>query len=229
MSGKQKQSGVVDGAVSSDEILRWTAQRKAAAALEIIKGKPEAPTSPPREATSPATVPPAPRVDPVPPPAPPKEPVAEWASAESPVKQGDIQIKVTSVTVGQVLLTETIGDGEGRSKENLLSIGLEVTNQSETKKLDYRSWGGRAASFGTRTSLTDNFDNRYKVVSFGFSSKVKGATESDSVYPGKAIQDVLVFEEPVGKVEYLNLELPAENFGGTGMMRIRIPVSMIKR
>jgi hypothetical protein len=84
-------------------------------------------------------------------------------------------------------------------------------------------------AFGTRTSLTDNFDNRYKVVSFGFCSKVKGAAESDSVYPGKAIQDVLVFEEPVGKVEYLNLELPAENFGGTGMMRIRIPASMIKR
>jgi hypothetical protein len=53
-------------------------------------------------------------------------------------------------------------------------------------------------------------------VSFGFSSKVKGATESDSVYPGKVIQDVLVFEEPAGKVEYLNLKLRAENFGGRG-------------
>jgi hypothetical protein len=86
---------------------------------------------------------------------------------------------------------------------------------------------GRACSFLQDTHL--DFDNRYKVVNFGFSSKVKGATESDSVYPGKAIQDVLVFEEPVGKVEYPNLKLPAENFGGTGMMRIRIPASMIKR
>ena len=38
MSGKQKQSGVVDGSGSSDEIQRCTAPRKAAAALAIIKG-----------------------------------------------------------------------------------------------------------------------------------------------------------------------------------------------
>ena len=38
MSGKQKQNGVVDGSGSNDEIQRWTARRKAAAALDIIKG-----------------------------------------------------------------------------------------------------------------------------------------------------------------------------------------------
>jgi len=38
MTGKQKQNGVIDGSVSGEEIQRWTAPRKAAAALEIIKG-----------------------------------------------------------------------------------------------------------------------------------------------------------------------------------------------
>jgi len=56
-----------------------------------------------------------------------------------------------------------------------------------------------------------------------------GRTEQASLYPGKAQTDVLVFEEPVTGVEYLNLELPAANFGGTGMIRLRVPASMVQR
>ncbi len=39
---------------------------------------------------------------------------------------------------------------------------------------------------------------------------------------------MLVFEVPVDTVSYLRLELPANNFGGTGMLRFQIPKSMIQ-
>ncbi len=158
-----------------------------------------------------------------------KKPEAEWASAETPIRQGDVQVQVKSARVGKVPLKERIGDGTGQSKDVLLMVELEVTNLSDTKKLDYRTWGGRAISFGNRTALTDNFDNRYKVVNFGFGDAVVGSVESESVYPGKSVGDVLVFEEPIGKVQYLNLELSATQFGGEGMLRIRIPASMVQK
>lgn len=218
---------------ASDELVKEAERRNATnqTAAAPVAPKPAAPESAkpdiapkPIADTAPAPIPPA-----VTPPSAPKKPEIEWASAETPVKQGDVQVQVKGVRVGKVPLKERIGDSNGESKDVLLMIDIEVANVGETKKLDYRSWGGRASSFGTRTSLTDNFDNKYKVVNFGFSSEVVGSVQSESVYPGKSIRDVLVFEEPIGKVEYLNLELPASQFGGDGMLRIRIPASMIQK
>ena len=76
-------------------------------------------------------------------------------------------------------------------------------------------------------TLRDNFGNSYARWSFSYGSGPVGRIESGSIYPGKAVTDIVVFEVPVNKVEYLDLELPAKNGGGDGMFRIRIPASMI--
>lgn len=156
-------------------------------------------------------------------------PAPVWASAETPVRQGDVQVQVRTIQIGTVPLKDAIDGKRGISKDPLLIIQVEVTNVSETKKVDYKTWGGRALAFGTKCTLVDNFGNRYKIISFGISDMVVGAIDSESIYPGKSIQDVLVFEAPVSKAEYLNLELSASQFGGDGMLRIRIPASMIQR
>jgi hypothetical protein len=79
-------------------------------------------------------------------------------------------------------------------------------------------------------TLEDNFGNTYKRINFGFSSNPVGAVErSESIYPNKSVSDVLVFEMPIDTIEYLRLELPAKNFGGTGMLRLEIPKQMIAR
>lgn len=214
---------------AGDEIVKESERRNATNQIPVVAapvtGTPDqAPAQPDPTATPPEAAKPTP-----PPIAPPSKPAVEWASAETPVKQGDVQVQVKAVKVGQVATVEAIGDGTGKSKDSLVSIELEIANLSETKKVNYRTWGGEAFSFGEGSKLTDNFDNGYKIVHFGFGTKVAGSVESESVYPGKAIKDVIVFEEPVAKVEYLNLELPAKQFGGSGMLRIRIPASMIQR
>lgn len=111
----------------------------------------------------------------------------------------------------------------------MLSIEIEVSNLSETTKTDYRSWG-ESAIFSTRgASLTDNFGNEYSLVTFGISDGPVGSVRLESVYPEASVKDVIAFQAPIEKVEYLNLELPASNFGGEGVLRIRIPASMMQR
>jgi len=167
---------------------------------------------------------------PVHPPSSPPEQV--WAMADTPVKQGDVQIQVVSAKVGYVSVNDraSMRNEHSRSKEPELVITVKLTNLSVTKKLDYRTWAGADMSFerdfGT---LQDNFGNSYKRVNYGFMSTPVGRTKSSSMFPNKTISDVLVFEPPIDAAEHLDLELPAKNFGGTGMIRIRIAMTMVER
>jgi hypothetical protein len=152
----------------------------------------------------------------------------KWADAANAVQQGELQVRVTDVKVGKVQLSDSFG-GNQESRDDLLSISLELTNVSPTKKLDYKTWSGKDISFSRDfATLRDNFDNIYKRIDFGFSTSPLGAVKgSESIYPNKSVIDVIVFEKPIEAVKYLRLELPAANFGGTGMLRFQIPVRMI--
>ncbi len=144
-----------------------------------------------------------------------------------PVRQGDVEFRVIGVHRGKVPLRDWLGD-RTTSKDELLVIEIQVSNLSQTKKLEYRSWMGEDFAFDRDfATLQDNFGNHYKRISFGIGTKVVGQAESDSLYPLKSVSDMLVFELPVNNAEYLNLELPAKNFGGEGMIQLRILMNMI--
>jgi hypothetical protein len=152
-----------------------------------------------------------------------------WASAKQAVQQGDVRIRVTKVAVQKIPLKNL-----GRSTEStddLLSVHLQVANTSQTKKVNYLTWRGKDFSLERDwAAMTDNFDNTLKRIGFGFGTEVEGAVEStESIYPGKSVDDILVFEAPIDATEYLRLELPAKNFGGTGNIRLQIPTNMIER
>lgn len=54
-----------------------------------------------------------------------------------------------------------------------------------------------------------------------------GAVELvESLYPNKSVRDVLLFEVPLDRATYLELELPASNYGCAGIIRFRIPKYM---
>jgi hypothetical protein len=121
--------------------------------------------------------------------------------------------------------------GESASKDDLLIVRLDLLNTNQTKKVEYYSWAGTDFSLGRDyATLKDNFGNRYKRVGFGLGTHPVGAVEgSDSLYPNKPLTDVLVFEAPLDAATYLDLELPAKNYGGEGMIRFRIPMKSISR
>lgn len=145
---------------------------------------------------------------------------------------GDVEITVSRVEKGKTPIVDKIPfpgtDGKGKSQEDLLSVYIVVKNVSKAKKLNYRTMGSDQMNFGSTLKLSDNHGNTYRGVNFGFSKTPEGSIESESIYPGKEVEDHLVFELPVEAAEYLDLELPAERAGDTkGTFRFRIPTSKI--
>ena len=118
--------------------------------------------------------------------------------------------------------------GNSKSKDDLLMVKLDLLNKNPTKKVEYHSWGAEVFSLGgDSVTLKDDFGNSYKQISFGFGSFPVGAVSSESLYPNKSVTDVLVFQVPVDKATYLDLELPAKNYGCEGMIRFRIPIKSV--
>jgi hypothetical protein len=155
-------------------------------------------------------------------------PADEWLSARNAVQQNEVQVKIKDVKVKKIPL-EYLGD-ESESKDELLAITVEITNLSPTQKTEYDTWQGGDFVIGRDfATLKDNYGNSYKRISFGIGTDIVGSVKrSESVYPNKSITDTLVFEQPIENTTHLDLELPASNFGGTGMLRIRIPDEMLR-
>lgn len=152
----------------------------------------------------------------------------EWVTAPTPAKLGDVIVIVRTAKIDRVPLK--VIQGEGQSEEPMLMVNLEITNTNPNRKIDYKSWAGQSISFQRDfATLKDNNGNNYKRISFGLSERPIGRSDSDSIYPEKALGDVLVFEMPLKTAETLDLELPAANVGEKGSFRIRIPAAMIER
>jgi hypothetical protein len=170
-----------------------------------------------------------PQADPaVVPPLAPEKKETEWVVAPTPARLGDIEVKVVSVKVAPVAFKGPTG--EGQSKEPQLILTIEVSNTNQNRKLDYRSWAGADVSFDRDFAiLKDNFDNSYKRITFGIFSRPIGQAVSESIYPGKSLTDVLVFEAPLENIDQLDLNMPGKNVGMNGLYMIRIPAAMIQR
>jgi hypothetical protein len=121
-------------------------------------------------------------------------------------------------------------DQDSASEDDLLTVRLQITNGSTTKKLDYQGWmADFAAITGITAELTDENKNNYRKVTFGALVKVKGASSSDSIYPGKSLDDAIVFELPVENAQKLLLTLSGKGVGEDGEFRFEIPRTMIKQ
>lgn len=126
-----------------------------------------------------------------------------------PFRMGDVQVTVTGVEIGLVELAAPFGGRGSTSQERQLSVRIELKSLSETKRIEYESWAAHSFSFRGKAELVDNFGNRYKRVDFGFGERVKGACdEHETIDPGKTVIDILVFERPIEKAEWLQLTLP---------------------
>lgn len=155
------------------------------------------------------------------------EPQIEWAPHNVSVKQGDVSVKVISAKIDKVIITNSIQQSE--SKDPLLSLVIEITNTSDVKKCEYRTWSGAEISFDRDYgSLRDEHGNIYKRINFGIFDRPEGQIVQESIYPGKSIKDILIFEVPIEKAKEIRLELPAKNIGGEGFFRIAIPTSFIE-
>jgi hypothetical protein len=143
----------------------------------------------------------------------------------SSVTQGDMKVTVYRVHIGSVNNNDALGRPQ-ETQDQFFTIYLAVANLSSTKKLDFQTWRGAPSGIGDGSAqLTDINGNDYKLINITPSQENGNSyPDSISIYPQKEVHDAVVFELPVENIEWLRLELPAENFGSDGMLRFEIPM-----
>jgi len=146
------------------------------------------------------------------------------------VKKGTVSVRVAWAKIGKAVLENEITEARSVSEDKLLSIFVGIVNLSEERKLNYRTWGADPLKFvGGSARVTDDLGNVYKRIHFGVMDVPVGRRDQESIYPGKSILDVLIFELPVAKAKRLTLSLPLGNLGQQGSIEITIPVAAIER
>jgi hypothetical protein len=141
------------------------------------------------------------------------EPVDSTKQAQ---KQGDMQI-----AVAQVGITKAPLDGAKEKKqptEKYLIVHLRISNVGVERKYDYSGWGQWGSD--NAATLRDTKGHAFKLKRFDATWTVKGQVTSTSIFPGKSIDDILIFEAPPP-------ELPAAAFGGEGSFIFEIPGKII--
>ena len=116
----------------------------------------------------------------------------DWLDAQKTVQKGNVQIEVTRVFVGKAPLKSYISGETGESKDPLCQISLRITNRASASKIDYRGWQDN--SFSSDATLTDEIGNHYKGIDFEIGTHVVGRVESESLYPGKSLEELLVLK-----------------------------------
>jgi len=158
-----------------------------------------------------------------------KPPEPAWTNMSTPLQLGNVRVQIRKVTVGKVPLFQQIGDRNTESQDDLLTVWIEITNTSEKKKIDYSGWMSDFASLrDIDAELTDDSDNRYRSSRFSGLLKVRDTETNTSIYPGKSIQDAVVFEPPIDGAKYLHLKLSAKGCGEKGEFRFEIPSESIQ-
>lgn len=152
----------------------------------------------------------------------------EWSKSHI-VKQGDVQIKIEDWTeLGGVKAESPSEPGGWATYNNLFTMRVVLSNLSKTRKIDFTTWRGEPLHFGKDcATLSDDNGNVYKQINFEGKPLRADWNYDDyknetTIYPQTEFTDLLVFEQPVKNLKWLHLELPANNFGGSGMIRFEI-------
>jgi hypothetical protein len=130
---------------------------------------------------------------------------------------GPVRVRGTGVAFGYVPLIDLQGR-KRPSREIYVAIGIEVSNLSDTRKVDYEPWhaSGPPSIDRRLATLRDEFGNDYRAIDFGIFDRADGQAQPASIHPRKSLTDLLVFEFPIDKANEFFLELPGGNVGEKG-------------
>lgn len=153
-----------------------------------------------------------------------------WADAKIGARAGDLFVCVTDARIRKVAV-KSLGQ-DGKSEKSWLVVELHITNNSDSQKYGYSGWSSKSLDRDKSddAALSDNLGNRYSQRGLGIGDDVVGQLEDGaSVYPGKTVVDLLVFEPPVDKATELRFSLPGKAIGTKEALRVKIPINAPNR
>jgi len=147
-----------------------------------------------------------------------------WTPVNRAVVLNDISVSIIDAVIGQVKSYNSSGR-EYFTDAELLVVTVQLTNVSETRRIEYHTWGGVNRYDEVATRLTDNYDNYYKWLYLDNYTTPEGRVNEFTLNPDVTITDVLIFEKPIDVAETMYLELPGVNIGSSDWLRFEIPSS----
>jgi hypothetical protein len=158
------------------------------------------------------------------------EPIKEtdWVDASvSAVKLNDLRLQIVTARIGSVEMEDQ--GKKALSQERCLVIRLRVGYAGIVfQALPYETWADSSESPSKHPpTLVDNQNQAYAQKTFPADRKIVGRGGRTTLTPGRMVEEVLVFEPPSAKVEYLRLTLPASAFGASGEFKLQIPKKML--
>jgi len=164
----------------------------------------------------------------------------DWVDAgTNAAQQGDVRVRLISIAVGPVDFKELPGPAgksqgastksvQKRPREKYLIIKLRISNAGAGRLIEYAGWNHPSPNpEAGLLSLRDAGGKEYSLKVFPAGREVVGQVSKASIPPTKWVDDVLVFEAPTGRVEFLRLELPGDSVGNKSNFRLQIPGRMI--
>lgn len=143
------------------------------------------------------------------------------------LQKGTVRVQITGAAVAPVQVV----DAKRRfTKQSLLAVVVRVQHLGHWDRFRFTHWGTAGARAVPPVVATA--DGRpLAPANLGRDVPV-GVTFGADVYPGKAVEDVLLLDPPdgaasPGAVAAVRVELPAEAWGGAGAFRFHVPGPMI--
>jgi len=120
----------------------------------------------------------------------------------------DLVITIESVKLGKVKVRSSMLSKSLDSADAFTAVQVTILNRSADKKVEYR---GSKDGFRSHASLCDDLGNTYQAVDVGMEG-AEGQIERESIYPGKSIRDLYVFQIAVPKAKRFALVIRGEAF-----------------
>ena len=108
-----------------------------------------------------------------------------------------------------------------------MTVVVAVTNVGVTRAIPFRPFDERGQPDDPAVALRDAEGKTLAMQGSGPGWSVAGKPKAAPLIFGNSINDVLVFELPKGPWDTLSLDLPGAAVGSTGLIRFRLPASMV--
>lgn len=133
-----------------------------------------------------------------------------------------VKVELVSAKIEKPRVKDMWGD-IGVGENHQLVFRLRIVNTHDRKIVRFND-----NQFMSKVGLTDDVDNSFRSVNYGFSSLPVGAMKDGAdIKPGETVGHLEIFEIPPPATESLTMRIDLSLFGDSGQVEIDIPVSEI--